>query len=149
MACVHQAQLEHKLLAANLLLQLDMLVSFGVQLDSCLLDWCNFSSSLQDDSLGKSVFKEEAMEVLLEALESEETASTHVLSGFILSNLGGTYAWTGEPYTAAWLVKKGGLSSNSQRNMIKNVDWCDPCLQVQRKTLKFFLFLNIWVHLNF
>ncbi|XP_078439665.1 transducin/WD40 repeat-like superfamily protein isoform X2 [Wolffia australiana] len=107
MACLKQARFEHKLLAANVLLQLDML----------------------EDSLGKSVFKEEAMETLLEALESEETASTHVLSGFILSNLGGTYAWTGEPYTAAWLVKKGGLSSNTHRNMIKNVDWGDPCLQ--------------------
>ncbi|MQM11028.1 hypothetical protein Taro_043929, partial [Colocasia esculenta] len=107
MACVQQAQLEHRLLAANLLLQLDML----------------------EDSLGKSVFKEEAMEVLLEAISSEETPSTQILSGFILSNLGGTYAWTGEPYTAAWLVKKAGLVSNYHRNMIKNVDWRDPCLQ--------------------
>ncbi|CAA6654300.1 unnamed protein product [Spirodela intermedia] len=96
MSCVHQARLEHKLLAANLLLQLDML---------------------------------EAMEVLLEGIASEDTPSTQILSGFILSNLGGTYAWTGEPYTASWLVKKGGLSSNCHRNMIKNVDWCDPCLQ--------------------
>lgn len=76
------------------------------------------------------MFKEEAMEVLLEGISSEDTPSTQILSGFILSNLGGTYAWTGEPYTAAWLVKKGGLSSNCHRNMIKNVDWCDPCLQV-------------------
>uniref|UniRef100_A0A1D1YLZ1 Putative E3 ubiquitin-protein ligase LIN-1 n=1 Tax=Anthurium amnicola TaxID=1678845 RepID=A0A1D1YLZ1_9ARAE len=107
MACIQQAHLEHKLLAANLLLQLDML----------------------EDSLGKSIFKEEAMEVLLEAIASEETPSTQILSGFILSNLGGTYAWTGEPYTAAWLVKKAGLISNYHRNIIKNVDFCDPCLQ--------------------
>lgn len=107
MACVQQTELEHRLLAANLLVQLDML----------------------EHPSGKTVFKEEAMEVLLESVASEENYSTQTLAAFILSNLGGTYSWRGEPYTAAWLVKKAGLTSVHHRNMIRKVDWFDPCLQ--------------------
>lgn len=70
------------------------------------------------------------MEVLLESLASEGSPSTKALSAFILSNLGGTYAWTGEPYTVAWLLKKTGLTSSRHRNMIRNFDWSDPSLQV-------------------
>ncbi|OAY65169.1 putative E3 ubiquitin-protein ligase LIN-1, partial [Ananas comosus] len=107
MACIRQSDLEHRLLAANLLIQLDIL----------------------GKSTGKSVFKEEAVEALLESLASGENSSTRALSAFILSNLGGTYSWTGETYTAAWLVRKAGLTSICHRNMIRNIDWIDPCLQ--------------------
>lgn len=107
MACIQQFELEHQLLAANLLLQLDMLEGYS----------------------GKSVFREEALEVLLGSVASEENSSTQTLSAFMLSNLGGTYAWTGEPYTAAWLIKKAGVTSAYHRNMIRNVDWLDTCLQ--------------------
>ncbi|KAG1371264.1 putative E3 ubiquitin-protein ligase LIN-1 [Cocos nucifera] len=107
MTCIQQAGVEHQLLAANLLIQLDIL----------------------EHSSGKSVFKEEAMEVLLESVASEEDCSTQTLAAFILSNLGGTYSWTGEPYTAAWLVKRAGLTSVHHRHMIRKVDWSDPCLQ--------------------
>ncbi|XP_008789861.4 putative E3 ubiquitin-protein ligase LIN-1 isoform X1 [Phoenix dactylifera] len=107
MTCIQQTEPEHRLLAANLLLQLDML----------------------EHASGKSVFKEEAMEVLLESVASEEDCSTQTLAAFILSNLGGTYSWTGEPYTAAWLVKRAGLTSVHHRHMIRKVDWFDPCLQ--------------------
>lgn len=70
------------------------------------------------------------MEALLESLASGENSSTRALAAFILSNLGGTYSWTGETYTAAWLVRKAGLTSICHRNMIRNIDWLDPCLQV-------------------
>ncbi|KAG1338712.1 putative E3 ubiquitin-protein ligase LIN-1 [Cocos nucifera] len=107
MACIQQAELKYRLLAANLLVQLDML----------------------EHSSGKSVLREEAIEILLESVASEENCSTQTLAAFILSNLGGTYSWTGEPYTAAWLIKRAGLTSVHHRNMIQNVDWFDPCLQ--------------------
>ncbi|OAY79454.1 putative E3 ubiquitin-protein ligase LIN-1, partial [Ananas comosus] len=107
MACIRQSDLEHRLLAANLLIQLDIL----------------------GKSTGKSVFKEEAVEALLESLASGENSSTRALAAFILSNLGGTYSWTGETYTAAWLVRKARLTSICHRNMIRNIDWIDPCLQ--------------------
>ncbi|KAL5996142.1 hypothetical protein ACLOJK_026215 [Asimina triloba] len=107
MACIHHAQTVHRLLAANLLLQLDMM----------------------EDSRGKSIFREEAMEALLESVASEESPNTQALSAFILSNLGGTYAWTGEPYTIAWLLKKTGIMSLNHKNMIRNIDWSDQSLQ--------------------
>lgn len=66
----------------------------------------------------------------MEAITSEDRSSLRTLSAFIISNIGGTYSWTGEPYTVAWLVKKVGLTSVYSRNMIKNIDWHDPCLQV-------------------
>ncbi|OVA00222.1 WD40 repeat [Macleaya cordata] len=107
MSCIQQSEPEYRLMAANLLLQLDML----------------------EDSSGRSIFREEAIEVLLESIVSEESSATQILSAFILSNLGGTYAWTGEPYTAAWMVIKTGLTSLHHRNMIRNFDWSDQSLQ--------------------
>ncbi|XP_058076848.1 putative E3 ubiquitin-protein ligase LIN-1 isoform X1 [Magnolia sinica] len=107
MACIQQAQMMHQLFAANLLLQLDMM----------------------EDSFGKSIFREEAIEALLESVASEESPDTQALSAFILSNLGGTYAWTGESYTVAWLLKKTGLTSMYHKNMIRNIDWSDQCLK--------------------
>lgn len=107
MNCVQEGELEHRLLAANLLLQLDMLVGPNAN----------------------KMFREEAMQILLETTASEDNSSAQALSAFILSNLGGTYSWTGEPYTAAWLAKKMGLTSVCHKNMFKNIDWFDPCLQ--------------------
>ncbi|XXG84253.1 hypothetical protein AAC387_Pa10g1805 [Persea americana] len=107
MACMQGSKPEYQLLAANLLLQLDMM----------------------ENAHGRSIFREEAMEVLLESLASEGSPSTQALSAFILSNLGGTYAWSGEPYTVAWLLKLTGLTSSHHRNMIRNFDWSDPSLQ--------------------
>ncbi|KAJ0979798.1 hypothetical protein J5N97_015272 [Dioscorea zingiberensis] len=106
-SCIKQDEIEHQLLAANLLLQLDMLGQTG----------------------RKNEYREEAIGVLLKAVASEENSSAQALSASILSNIGGTYAWTGEAYTAAWLVRKAGLTSINQRNMIRSVDWFDPCLQ--------------------
>ncbi|XP_050372846.1 putative E3 ubiquitin-protein ligase LIN-1 isoform X3 [Argentina anserina] len=107
MLCVQQLQPEYQLLAANLLLQLDTL----------------------DNSYCKSAFREEAMQVLLNLVASEESSTTQNLSAFILSNLGGTYSWEGEPYTVAWLVKKAGVTSLYQKNMIKGIHWLDDCLE--------------------
>ncbi|XP_074570477.1 putative E3 ubiquitin-protein ligase LIN-1 [Curcuma longa] len=107
MACIRQTEIEHQLMAANLLLQLDML----------------------EQSSGTSVFKEEAMEVLLEAIAQGKSSKIQILAANILSNIGGTYSWTGEPYTTPWLLKRAGLTSTCSRNMIKNIDWLDPCLQ--------------------
>uniref|UniRef100_A0ACD5U3I0 Uncharacterized protein n=1 Tax=Avena sativa TaxID=4498 RepID=A0ACD5U3I0_AVESA len=107
MACLQQTEPEHRVLAANLLLQLDML----------------------GKSDGRSVFKDEAMEVLLESISSRENFTVQALAASFLSNLGGTYSWSGESYTAAWLSKKAGLNSISHRNMIINIDWLDTCLQ--------------------
>ncbi|XP_059632741.1 putative E3 ubiquitin-protein ligase LIN-1 isoform X2 [Cornus florida] len=104
---IQQSQPEYKLLAANLLLQLVAL----------------------EDLSSRSIFREEAMEVLLESVTCEENSADQQLSAFILSNLGGTYAWTGEPYTVAWLLKKAGLTSLQHRNMIRNFDWLDQSLQ--------------------
>nr|XP_011462732.1 PREDICTED: putative E3 ubiquitin-protein ligase LIN-1 isoform X3 [Fragaria vesca subsp. vesca] len=107
MLCVQQLQPEYQLLAANLLLQIDTL----------------------DNSSCKSAFREEAMQVLLKLVASEQSSTTQNLSAFILSNLGGTYSWAGEPYTVAWLVKKAGVTSSYQRNMIKSIHWLDDCLE--------------------
>ncbi|VAH18470.1 unnamed protein product [Triticum turgidum subsp. durum] len=106
-ACLHQTEPEQRVLAANLLLQLDML----------------------ENPDGRSVFKDEAVEVLLESLSSQENFTAQALAASFLSNLGGTYSWSGESYTAAWLSKKAGLTSKSHRNMIRSIDWQDACLQ--------------------
>ncbi|XP_054806841.1 putative E3 ubiquitin-protein ligase LIN-1 isoform X2 [Prosopis cineraria] len=103
--CVHQLQADHQLLAANILLQLDAL-----------------------NSTSKSEFREEVVQVLLRGLASEES-SEQLLSASIISNLAGTYAWNGEPYTAAWLLKKTGLTSPYPQNMIRNFNWLDQSLQ--------------------
>ncbi|GFQ05909.1 putative E3 ubiquitin-protein ligase lin-1 [Phtheirospermum japonicum] len=97
---------EYKLLAANLLLQLEVL----------------------EDTSSKRVYGEEATEALLESLTREDCPATQALSAFILSNLGGTYSWTGEPYTMAWLVKKTGLTLAHHKNLIKNYDFLDQSL---------------------
>ncbi|KAF5180792.1 Transducin/WD40 repeat-like superfamily protein [Thalictrum thalictroides] len=106
MSSIQNLEPEHQILASNLLLQLDML----------------------EDSSGTSLFRDEAMEVLLKAITSEESSEQQVFSASILSNIGGTYAWTGEPYTAAWLVKRIGLTSKHHSNMIRNFDWSDQSL---------------------
>ncbi|PIN01289.1 hypothetical protein CDL12_26197 [Handroanthus impetiginosus] len=99
---------EQRLLAANLLLQLEVL----------------------EDKSAKCIYKEEAARALVESLTREESPTTQALSAFILSNLGGTCSWTGEPYTMAWLVKKTGLTLANHRNLIKNYDFLDQSLQV-------------------
>ncbi|ESW10915.1 hypothetical protein PHAVU_009G249000 [Phaseolus vulgaris] len=105
MHCAHQLQPDHQLLAANFLLQLDIL-----------------------NSPDKAVFREEAVQILLRAMTSEES-SEQILSASILSNLAGTFSWTGEPYTTAWLLRKTGLTSPYHQNMIKNFNWLDQSLQ--------------------
>ncbi|TVU19025.1 hypothetical protein EJB05_35150, partial [Eragrostis curvula] len=107
MASLHQTEPEHRVLAANLLLQLDMM----------------------EKSDGRSVFKDEAMEILLDSLSSQENSRVQALAASFLSNLGGTYSWSGESYTDAWLAKKAGLTSTFHRNTIRNIDWLDSCLQ--------------------
>ncbi|XP_019237489.1 PREDICTED: putative E3 ubiquitin-protein ligase LIN-1 isoform X2 [Nicotiana attenuata] len=104
---IQNSQSEYKILAANLLLQLDML----------------------EETSSKFVYCEEAMEALLESVTCEENSATQALSAFILSNFGGTCSWSGEPYTIPWLLKKAGLTSLQHKNMIKNVDFSDQCLQ--------------------
>ncbi|KAJ9154514.1 hypothetical protein P3X46_027837 [Hevea brasiliensis] len=105
--CVQQLQADYQLLAANLLLQLDVL----------------------GHSSGKSMFMEEAMQIILKSVASEENSTLQQISTFILANIGGTYSWTGEPYTVALLVKKAGVTSLYHRNMIRNFNWSDLSLQ--------------------
>ncbi|XP_028751660.1 putative E3 ubiquitin-protein ligase LIN-1 isoform X2 [Neltuma alba] len=105
MLCLHQLQSDHQLLAANILLQLDAL-----------------------NSTSKSEFGEEVVQVLLRGLASQES-SEQILSASILSNLAGTYGWNGESYTAAWLLKKTGLTSPYPQNMIRNFNRLDQSLQ--------------------
>ncbi|KAF9606163.1 hypothetical protein IFM89_023256 [Coptis chinensis] len=107
MSCIQQLEPEYQILASNLLLQLDML----------------------EDASGNNILREEVVEVLLKAIASEESSVQQVLSASVLSNLGGAYSSTGEPYTAAWLVKKIGLTSIHHKNMIRNFDWSDESLQ--------------------
>jgi hypothetical protein len=76
------------------------------------------------------MFRKEAISVLLDAVSSEENCGTQALAAHIISNLAGTHSWGGESYTAAWLLKKVGLVSTIHRNMVRNVNWLDPCLQV-------------------
>ncbi|XP_016495370.2 putative E3 ubiquitin-protein ligase LIN-1 [Nicotiana tabacum] len=104
---IQKSQPEYKLLAADLLLQLDML----------------------EETSSKFVYCEEAMEAVLASVTCEENSATQALSAFILSNFGGTCSWSGEPYTIPWLLKKAGLTSLQHKNMIKNVDFSDQCLQ--------------------
>lgn len=76
------------------------------------------------------MYREEAVKALLESLTCEENSAKQALSAFILSNIGGTYSWTGEPYTVAWLAKRAGLTSLHHKNIIKNYDFSDESLQV-------------------
>lgn len=130
---------EYKLLAANLLLQLEVLVSLCINnfyflkktIDPIFLNQkIRFSNCLQEDGSAKCMYREEAAEAILVSLTCEDSPATQALSAFILSNLGGTYSWTGEPYTMAWLVKKTGLTSAHHRNLIKTYDFLDQSLQV-------------------
>ncbi|KAF8719996.1 hypothetical protein HU200_024766 [Digitaria exilis] len=114
MASLHQTEPENRVLAASLLLQLDMMVLY---------------SFLQEKSDGRSVFQDEAMEVLLNSLSSQKNSRVQALSASFFSNLGGTYSWLGESYTAAWVAKKAGLTSTFHRNTIRSIDWLDSCLQ--------------------
>jgi hypothetical protein len=91
---------------------------------------------MQEESSEKGSFKEEAIQVILKSVDSEASSPTQQLSAFIFANLGGTYAWTGEPCTVAWLVKKAGLTSLCHRNMIRNYDWLDQNLQVRVKIIQ-------------
>lgn len=90
----------------------------------------------QEEASGVIVYQEEAVKALLESLTCEQNFSVQALSASILSNLGGTYSWLGEPYTVAWLVKKTGLTLLHHKNMIKNYDFADGSLQVS-SVLKF------------
>ncbi|XP_076924094.1 putative E3 ubiquitin-protein ligase LIN-1 [Bidens hawaiensis] len=104
---IQQTQQEHKLLAASLLLQLDVL----------------------EESADNILNREVAIQTLMESVTCEENPNAQELAAFVLSNIGGTYAWTGEPYTIAWLVKKAGLNSILHKNTVKNIDWSDDMLQ--------------------
>lgn len=84
----------------------------------------------QEDASAKFMYREEAVEALLESLICEESPPEQTLSSFIISNLGGTFSWTGEPYTIAWLVKKTGLALQHHSNLIKTYDFLDQSLQV-------------------
>ncbi|KAL8196127.1 hypothetical protein R6Q57_025127 [Mikania cordata] len=107
MLAIQQTQQKYKLLAASLLLQLDVL----------------------EESVDKILNTEVAIQTLMELVTFEENMDAHKLAASILSNIGGTYAWSGEPYTIAWLVKKAGLNSILHKNTIKNIDWSDEMLQ--------------------
>ncbi|XP_023642671.1 putative E3 ubiquitin-protein ligase LIN-1 isoform X2 [Capsella rubella] len=105
--CIKQLQGDHKLFAVDILLQLNAL----------------------DSQPENKKYRNEATRALLDAVTCSEVPNMQLLSTFILSNIGGTYSWTGEPYTAAWLMKRGGLTSMSHMNMIRNINWSDECLQ--------------------
>ncbi|KAM7258732.1 hypothetical protein ACFE04_014473 [Oxalis oulophora] len=105
--CVEQLENDYQLMAADILIQLDIL----------------------ENTNGESMYREEAMQVLFKAVASEENSTMQLLSTFILSNIGGTYSWTGESYTTAWLVKKAGLISRHHLNIIRNLEWMDQSLQ--------------------
>ncbi|KAL1548460.1 putative E3 ubiquitin-protein ligase LIN-1 isoform X1 [Salvia divinorum] len=98
---------EYRILAANVLLHLEVF----------------------EDTSAKSMYGEEAAEALFEALYREESPQTQALSSFILANLGGTFSWTGEAYTMAWLVRKTGLNLSQHKNLIKTYDFLDQSLQ--------------------
>ncbi|KAL8210166.1 hypothetical protein R6Q57_006898 [Mikania cordata] len=104
---IQQTQQDHKLLAASLLLQLNVLEEPADK----FFDW------------------EVVIQTLLDSLKCEENSDSQQLAAFILSNIGGTYAWTGEPYTIAWLLKKAGLNSLLHKNIVKNIDWTGDTLQ--------------------
>ncbi|KAF8093253.1 hypothetical protein N665_0385s0002 [Sinapis alba] len=105
--CIKQWKGDHRLFAADILLQLNVL----------------------DSPPESKRFRNEATRALLEAVTYSECSNTQILSALILSNIGGTYSWKGEAYTAAWLMKRGGLTSMSHMNMIRNINWSDECLQ--------------------
>lgn len=131
MLCVENLESQHRLYAANLLIQLDVLVSLDISIT--LFFFLKVHSQwkiilLQENLPSRSRYSEAAIRVLLGSMSTEVDQS----AAFILSNLGGTYAWTGEPYTIAWLMKKAGLTSPHHRNMIKDFDWEDQSLQVNQ-----------------
>jgi hypothetical protein len=82
---------------------------------------------LKGKSDGRSMFKDEAMEILLDSLSYQKNNRLQALAAAFLSNLGGTYSSYRESYTVAWLAKKVGLTSTSHKNTIRNIDWLDSC----------------------
>ncbi|KAH9320860.1 hypothetical protein KI387_015499 [Taxus chinensis] len=107
MAYIQQIPLEYQPLPAGLILQLDMLA----------------------DSQGQSLFREEAVEVLLAALSCKESISAQISSAAVLSSLAGRFTYIGEPSTVAWLVKKAGLSWAKQKYISGDLDCLDHGMQ--------------------
>ncbi|XP_011621981.1 putative E3 ubiquitin-protein ligase LIN-1 isoform X1 [Amborella trichopoda] len=106
MACIPQVRCEHRPLAAILLLQLDML----------------------DDLGANSVFREAAIEVLLESVTCEGSVM-QIMSASSLANLGGNFTWTGEPSIVARLVKRAGLISLDHWHVMRDLGPTDQSLQ--------------------
>jgi len=67
------------------------------------------------------------MHTLMACLHQTEPEH-RVLAASLLLQLGGTYSWSGESYTSAWVAKKAGLTSASHRNTIRSIDWLDSCM---------------------
>lgn len=84
----------------------------------------------QVESQGQSIFRDEAVEVLLAALSCEDSTSAQTSSSKVLASLGGRFSYTGEPATVAWLIKKAGLSPANQKYISGDLGRLDHCMQV-------------------
>jgi hypothetical protein len=67
---------------------------------------------LKEKSDGRSIFKDEAMEILLDSLSSQENNRLQALAATFLSNLGGTYSWSRESYTVCMASKESRAHIN-------------------------------------
>lgn len=91
LACLHKALPEERPLVAALLLQLDLL----------------------GDPFRCSVYREEAVEVIIETLDCEKcNDKIQQQSAKALTMLGGRFSYMGEATTESWLLKQAGFHEN-------------------------------------
>ncbi|KAB2007724.1 hypothetical protein ES319_D10G049800v1 [Gossypium barbadense] len=98
LACLHKALPEERPLVAALLLQLDLL----------------------GDPFRCSVYREEAVEVIIETLDCEKcNDKIQQQSAKALTMLGGRFSYMGEATTESWLLKQAGFHENLEDSFQK------------------------------
>ncbi|MBA0748832.1 hypothetical protein Gogos_002816 [Gossypium gossypioides] len=98
LACLHKALPEERPLVAALLLQLDLL----------------------GDPFRCSVYREEAVEVIIETLDCEKcNEKIQQQSAKALTMLGGRFSYMGEATTESWLLKQAGFHENLEDSFQK------------------------------
>lgn len=128
LACLHKALPEERPLVAALLLQLDLLVINFIAIHSIIYhQFCNISIQksliaviLQRDPLRCSVYREEAVEVIIETLDCEKcNEKIQQQSAKALMMLGGLFSYMGEATTESWLLKQAGFHENLEDSFQK------------------------------
>ncbi|XP_054818085.1 putative E3 ubiquitin-protein ligase LIN-1 isoform X2 [Prosopis cineraria] len=109
---LQMAPMEHQLAVASLLLQLDLLV----------------------EPRKMSIFREEAIEALIEALWRKDFSNTQIKALDALLFLIGHVTSSGKSYTEAWLLKTAGF--DQPYNALMKVEQLEKCDNDSRETME-------------